>query len=115
MIVGTLVVLAYLVLAVGNAIQLTGERSLGWTRQLSMGAALLLLVQLVLGFSLLSGDHTITPAHYLFALAALITVGVEHAVAYPNEDRTTRMRLATMATSGTALLVLIAYSIGQAR
>lgn len=114
MVIGTLVVIAFLVLAVGNAIQLTGERTFTWTRQLSMAAALLLLVQYVLGFSLLSGDHSITAAHYIFALAALITVGVEHGVAYPAEDRTTRARLATMATSGTALLVIIAYSIGQA-
>jgi hypothetical protein len=115
MIVGSLVVLAYLVLAVGNAIQLSGDRTLTWTRQLSMAAALLLLLQYVLGFSLLGNDHSITASHYIFALAALISVGVEHAVAYPQEDKTTRARLATMATSATALLVLIAYLIAESR
>ncbi|HQY31014.1 MAG TPA: hypothetical protein PK691_06995 [Thermomicrobiales bacterium] len=80
-----------------------------------MAAALLLLIQYVLGFSLLGNDHSITPAHYLIALAALISVGVEHAVAYPTEDKVTRARLATMATSATALLVLVAYLIAETR
>ena len=60
MIIGSLVVLAYLVLAVGNAIQLSGDRTLTWTRQLSMAAALLLLLQYVLGFSLLGKAVIVT-------------------------------------------------------
>ena len=114
MVVGSIVVLAYLALTIANGLQLSGKRTYAWTRQLSMAASLLLLVQFVLGFNLLAGDHSITPIHYIIALATIGTVGFEQAKANAEPDAALRARLATFATAGTLALVLIAYAIGQA-
>ena len=111
--VGSILVLAYIVLTIANALQISGARTFAWTRQLSMAAGGLLLIQFVLGFNLLAGDHSITAVHYLFALAAIATVGVEHAKANAESNPTVRARLATFATAGTTLLILVAYAIGQ--
>jgi hydrogenase/urease accessory protein HupE len=110
--VGTLVVLAFLALTIVNVLQATG-RSISWSRQLSFGAAGLLLVQYVLGFGLLSGHHHITPFHYIIALCAIITVGLEHGYADAQEDPSTRARLGAAFAAGTTVLVLVAYAIGQ--
>lgn len=109
--VGTIVLVLFVILTVGNIMRATG-RVAPWTRQLSMAAGGVLLIQYVLGFTLLSTSHSITAAHYLFALAAIVTVGLEHAV---GSDQTTKAaRTAAMATAGTTILVLIAYAIGSA-
>ena len=113
--VGTLVLLAFLSLVVVNVLQLVRHRDFAWTIMLSRTAALLLLVQYVLGFNLLSGGHRITPFHYLLALASLVTVGLEHGKAYPEPDAERRHRLATATTAGTLVLVLAAWSIGMSR
>ena len=110
--VGTLVVLAFLALTVVNVLQATG-RTIAWSRQLSFAAAGLLFFQYVLGFGLLSGHHKITAVHYLFALAAIITVGLEHGFADTKEDPSTRHRLAAAFAAGTTALVIVAYAIGQ--
>ena len=114
MIVGTLVLIAFIALAITNGLQLSGARAFSWSRQLSMAAAGLLLLQYALGFGLL-GSHSITPAHYLIALAAVIPVGYEHMVANTQEVATTRARLGLFAASATAVLVLIAYAIAESR
>ena len=113
--VGTLVLIAYLALAIVNGLQVSGSRTIAWTRPLSMTAALLLLVQYTLGFGLLGGDHSITALHYLIALAALIPVGIEHAVANTQDVPGNRARLAMFATAATTVLVLIAYAIAESR
>lgn len=108
--VGTLVVVIFLVLTVGNIMRVSGK-IVPWTRQLSMVGGLVLIVQYLLGFSLLGGDHSITAVHYIFALAAIITVGLEHSV---GRDQTTKAaRTAALATAGTTILTLIAYAIGS--
>ena len=111
--VGSILVLAYIVLTIANGMQISGTRTFAWTRQLSMGAAGLLLVQIVLGFNLLAGDHSINGVHYLFALAAIATVGFEHAKASTEPEANMRARMLTFATAGTTALILIAYAIGQ--
>lgn len=114
MIVGTLVLIAYIALTIVNGLQLSGARTFSWSRQLSMAAAGLLFLQYVLGFSLL-GSHSITPAHYLIALAAIIPVGYEHMVANTQETTSTRARLGMFAAATTTVLVLIAYAIAESR
>jgi hypothetical protein len=109
--VGTLVVLAYLALTVVNIVRVTGRR-ITWGRQLSFAAGGLLLLQYILGFSLLGSDHSITPWHYLFALAAIVTVGIEHAMANERPMVAGNPRLAAAATAGTTILTVIAYAIG---
>src|SRR5688572_28691754 len=113
MIVGSLVLLAYLALTVVNVVQMRQGRTIGFARQLSMAAALLLLVQIVLGFNLLAGDHSITGFHYIIALATLITVGLEHGMANSRPTEAERLKIATLATAGTTILVFIAYMIGE--
>jgi hypothetical protein len=113
MIVGSLVLIAYIALTIVNVVQLRRGRTIGFARQLSMAAALLLLIQIVLGFNLLAGDGDITVLHYLFALATLITVGAEHGMANSRPTEAERLKVATLATAGTTILVFIAYLIGE--
>jgi hypothetical protein len=114
-IVGTLVLIAYLALTAAYALQLSGTRTIAWARQLSMAAAGLLLLQYVLGFGLLGGDHSISASHYLLALAAIIPVGYEHMVANTQESSSGRARLGLFAAAATTILVLIAYLIAETR
>ena len=113
MIVGALVLIAYIALTIINLVQMRRGRSIGFARHLSMASALLLLVQIVLGFNLLTGDGEITVLHYLIALATLITVGAEHGVANSRPTEAERLKIATLATAGTTILVFIAYLIGE--
>src|SRR3954451_12653246 len=110
--VGTLVLLAYLGLTVVNVLQMRG-RTYPWARQLSFFAAGLLLLQYIVGFSLLGSDHHTTAAHYILALCALITVGFEHGYAHTRETAEERARFSAIATAGTFVIVLVTYIIGQ--
>ena len=111
--IGTLVVLAFLALTVVNILRLTG-RQITWARPLSFAAAGLLLLQYLLGFSLLGSDHSVTAWHYLFALAAILTVGIEHGMGNARPPETTgNLRIVAAATAGTTLLTLVAYAIGS--
>jgi len=114
MIVGTLVLLSYIALTIANGVQMSGARTFSWARPLSMTAAGLLLVQYTLGFGLLS-SHSITAAHYLIALAAIVPVGYEHMVANTQADASTRARLGMFAAAATTVLVLIAYAVAESR
>jgi hypothetical protein len=111
MVIGSLVVLAYLALTVVNVLRATG-RQIPWARPLSFGAAGLLVLQYLLGFSLLGSDHKITAWHYTFALAAILTVGLEHGMANA-QPPSGNARLAAAATAGTTALTLIAFIIGS--
>jgi len=112
--VGILVVIAFLALAVVNILRVTGK-TIPWAKQLSYAAAGLLALQYVLGFTLLGNGHKITATHYLFALAAIIPVGIEHSIskARENEKPGSSLRIAAIASAVTTILVIIAYSIGQ--
>lgn len=111
-VVGTLVVVAFLVLTVVNVLRLMG-RTIPWGRQLAAAAAGLLLVQYVLGFALLGAGNRNQTSHYVFALLAIVTVGLEHGYA---RTRVTPRAVATaslIATGLTLVLVVVAYSIGS--
>ena len=112
--IGILVVIAFLALAVVNVLRVTG-RSIPWAKQLSFAAAGLLALQYVLGFSLLGNSHKITAWHYLFALAAIIPVGIEHGMGNVRETETpgSGVRVAALASALTTVIVIIAYAIGQ--
>lgn len=111
--VGTLVLVAFLALTVLNVIQLVRKRDFPWAIMVSRTAALLLLLQWALGFNLLVGESSITPFHYLVALASAGTVGLEHGPGSNEPDPAKRRTIALAATAGTTILVLIAYLIGQ--
>jgi hypothetical protein len=106
------VVLAYLALTVVNVLRVTG-RTITWGRPLSFAAAGLLLIQYMLGFSLLGDDASVSAWHYLFALAAIATVGIEHGLANERPMVAGNPRLAAAATAGTTILTIVAYAIGS--
>ncbi|MDP9367043.1 MAG: hypothetical protein M3Q03_02010 [Chloroflexota bacterium] len=110
--VGTLVVLAYLVLTVIHLLGVNG-RSFSWVRPLSFAAAGLLLLQYVLGFSLLGSGYRNAGSHYAFALLALVTVGMEHGYAGTRDTPRARHLTGALATGLTFLLVVVTYIIGQ--
>ncbi len=112
-IVGTLVVLAYALLVILNIVRLTG-RVMPAVRVVSIVAAALLLLQYVLGFGLLSTRHYIPPIHYIVALLAIITVGAEHGYASSRQSTRAQQLASFIATLATLVLVVVAYSIGQA-
>ena len=111
-VVGTLVVVAYLALAVVYALAAWG-RPLPATGILSMAAATLLLIQYLLGFWLLGEGYRNRGSHYLFALLAIITVGLEHGYARTRLTDRARATTAVVATSLTFVLVLVAHIIGS--
>ena len=111
-IVGTLVVVAYLALTVVNALRLRGGE-FSWARPLSFVAAALLLLQILLGFALLSQGLRNPTAHYLLALLAVLTVGLEHGYANSRPERRARASAGLLATGLTFLLVVVTYAIGS--
>ena len=111
-IVGTLVVLAYLALAVVNIFRARGS-DLPWARTLSFAAAGLLLVQYLIGFWLLGSGHRNQVSHYVFALLAIVTVGLEHGYAQTRVTPRSRAIAALVATALTFVLVVVAYAIGS--
>ena len=114
LIVGSLIVLVYLAVLVGYFRGMQGGSPATWVRQLSMGGALLLLVQYALGFSLLgSSDNRPSALHYVFALATILTVGAEHMVGGQETDPVRRSRISMLAVLGTLVLTLLAYGIGE--
>jgi hypothetical protein len=110
--VGTLVVIAFLALTVVNVVRVTG-RDLPWARGLSFAAAALLLLQYLIGFALLGQDHPIPATHYVIALLAIITVGLEHGYARTRATPRAQALGALVATAATTALVVIAYTIGS--
>lgn len=104
--IGTLIILGYLATVI---MYLTsGARPSKWARWVSAGSAVLLLIQYVIGFGLLGEGYGNNGWHYVLAFAALITVGLEHAVARPRGAK-----VAALAAAGTLVIVLLTYLIGQ--
>jgi len=110
--VGTFVLLAYLVLTVLYVLWAAG-RPMPAIRIISIVAATLLLLQYLLGISLLVDDHEITAVHYLIALAAIVTVGLEHGPARLRSVDQSRASMGAIAAGSTFVLVLVAYLIGM--
>ncbi len=103
--VGTLVILAYLVTAV---VSFSGWGSPKVGRIVSGIASVLLLAQILIGFYLLGEGNRNVVLHYLLAFVALVSVGIEHAVARPRGQRA-----AGFAAVATLVIVLLTYLVGQ--
>ncbi|MGI9253960.1 MAG: hypothetical protein ACR2J8_09445 [Thermomicrobiales bacterium] len=110
--IGGLVVLAFLVLTIINILRVTG-REIGFARPLSMLAAGLLLLQYVLGFLLMGSGAKNSNLHYVVALLAIVTVGLEHGWAANRATANQRAVGSLIASLLTLLLVLVAYQIGK--
>ncbi|HEV2067774.1 MAG TPA: hypothetical protein VGR08_13150 [Thermomicrobiales bacterium] len=113
MIVGTLVVLGYALSTILNVRLAFTGRDVSWQRQVSFGSATLLLLQWMLGFSLLGEGRNIAAIHFVLALTAILPVGVEHGYASTRERPRQRGTIAFVANLVTLVIVLIVYIIGQ--
>lgn len=111
--VGTLVVIGYIIVLALNIRAAMGRPVPSWHRPVSFGAAFLLLVQYMLGFSLLGEDKDIPAMHYIIAVLAILPVGAEHALGSKEPDSRKAGRIGAIANVVTLVLVLIAYIIGQ--
>ena len=110
--IGTLVLLGFLASLILNGLGMTGRR-FPWSQYVSFGAAGLLLVQVLLGFSLLGDGKDNSAAHYVLAIAALLSLGLEHGYARSKPAPEGRFRWGAIANAVTLVLVLITYVIGQ--
>ena len=115
MIVGTLVIVGFLVVLILNIRSAATGREFSWQKMVSFGAATLLLLQYMLGFSLLGEGKSITSWHFLIALCAIIPVGFEHAYASQRPSIVERSKLAAMANAFTLVIVIVAYLFGELR
>lgn len=113
MIVGSLVVLGYLIVLVLNLRTATGRAMLPFQRPLSMTAAALYLLQIMLGFSLLGEGRDIPGTHFLIALLAIFPIGAEHMLTGREVDSRRAGRVGAITNAITLALVLIAYVIGE--
>ncbi len=113
MIVGSAVVVAYLIVLVLNVRTASTGADFSWQKFVSFTAATLLLVQYVLGFSLLGEGNNIPALHFLIALAAILPVGMEHGYGSQRPNAKERGKIGALANVATLVLVLAAYLIGE--
>lgn len=111
--VGTLVLAAYLILMVLNLITAANGRSFSWQRPFSFGAATLLLLQYMLGFSLLGEGEDVPAVHFVLALLTIVPIGIEHGFANTRPAPRARGLFAGIANFLTLALLIIVYVIGQ--
>ncbi len=111
--VGTLIIVAYVVVLVLNVRAAMGKPMLPWQRPVSFGAATLVLVQIMLGFSLLGQGRDISPFHFAIGLMTILPIGAEHALAGKQPDSRKAGRIGAIANAVTLALVLAAYIIGE--
>ena len=113
LVVGTLVILGFLASLVLNIMSFTRGSAFSWQRAVSFGAATLLLLQYMLGFSLLGEGKDIPAVHYLIALITVVPVGLEHAVASQRPTLRERGMWGAVFNAITLVLVVVAYAIGE--
>jgi hypothetical protein len=111
--VGTLVLVGFLLLLVLNIRTAMSGNSFSWQRGVSYGAATLLLLQYMLGFTLLGEGKDVTAVHYLLAFAAILPIGLEHGYANSRPSAKARGQYAALANLLTLIIVAIAWQIGQ--
>lgn len=113
MIVGTLVVLGYAISTILNARLAFTGKDVAWGRQVTFGAATLLLLQWFLGFSLLGEGRDVPALHFVLGLSAILPLGVEHGYGSTREQPRQRGMISFLANVVTLIVVLAAYVIGQ--
>ncbi|MCA9860383.1 MAG: hypothetical protein KC438_11710 [Thermomicrobiales bacterium] len=113
MIIGLATLAAFLLLTIVNGARAFGGAQLTWARGLSFAAAGLLLIQYVIGFSLLGSDHRIKAIHFILALVAIVPVGAEHMIAAQEPDKNRARRIAFICNLVTTVILLGVYEIGR--
>ena len=114
-VVGTLVVLGYLMLTVLNvaAIGRGGGRVAPLARPLSYAAAALLLLQYAIGFALIGSGYDKRGLHYVLALSIILTIGFEHGFARTRAAERHRALFIAAASALTTVLLVLTYIVGQ--
>jgi hypothetical protein len=113
MIIGLSTLVAFVLLTIVNGLRAFRGSELTWARGLSFAAAGLLLIQYVIGFSLLGSDHEITAMHYILALVAVVPVGAEHMLATQEPDPQRSRRTVFLCNLATVVILLVVYAIGE--
>ncbi len=113
MIVGTIVVVLYLVDFVMYLLNFVQGKPISYHRVVAMAAATFLLLQYMLGFSLLGEGKSIPAMHVVIALVSIVPVGAEHMLTAKEEGMRRRGMIGMLATFMTLVLVLVAYMIGE--
>lgn len=113
MIVGSVVVILYLVNFVMYVMNFVRGKAIAYHRIIAMAAAGFLLLQYVLGFSLLGSGKGVPAMHVVVALITILPVGAEHMLTAQETGMRRRGMIGMMATIITFALVLIAYIIGE--
>lgn len=113
MIIGVATLAAFVLLTIVNGLRAFRGSELTWARGLSFAAAGLLLIQYVIGFSLLGSDHKIKAIHYILALVAVAPVGAEHMLAAQEPDPHRARRTAFICNILTVAILVVVYSIGD--
>lgn len=113
LIVGSIVVILYLVNFAMYTISFFKGTAVAYHRMIAMGAAAFLLIQYLLGFSLLGEGKSVPAMHVVLALLSILPVGAEHMLTAQEKSVRRRSMIGMMATTITFVLVLIAYYIGQ--
>lgn len=112
--VGLIVVALFLVNFIMYLLNFVRGREIPYHRIVTFAAGGFLLLQYLLGFSLLGEGKRITPWHVVIALVAIIPVGAEHMMTAQETGMRRRGMVGMAATIVTFILVLVAYAIGEA-
>lgn len=113
MVVGTLVIIAYALTLILNArLALSGAETPG-RLPISFGAATMLALQYMLGFSVLGSGESVPAMHFLLGLSAIIPVGIEHGLGAKQNNPRRRGTIGAVTNILTLVLVVTAYIIGQ--
>lgn len=113
LVIGMATLAAFVLLTIVNGMRAFRGSEMSWARGLSFAAAGLLLIQYVIGFSLLGSDHKMKAIHYILALVAIIPVGAEHMLAAQETDPRRSRRIAFLCNVATVAILLVVYSIGE--
>lgn len=113
MIVGSIVVVLYVANLAMYAITFLKGKPVGYHRAVAMGSAAFLLLQYMLGFSLLGEGNTIIWTHVVLALVTILPVGAEHMLTAQETGMRRKGMIGMLATFMTVVLVLAAYMIGE--
>jgi len=113
LVVGSVVVVLFVVNFVMYALNFLRGSTVPYHRIVAMGASAFLLIQYLLGFSLLGEGKSVPVMHVVLALLAILPVGAEHMLTAQEKGIRKRGMIGMMATIITGVLVIIAYFIGQ--
>lgn len=113
MIVGSLTLVLFVISAVLYAVEWFRGQVIPQHRLIAFSAATLLLLQYALGFMLLGAGNSVKWTHVVFALVAIVPIGMEHGMAAKEPGVRKRALIGLVASILTVALVFAAYWIGE--